>query len=71
MIHVLQCCLCTSTLSGKGSSRSLPTQIEELHILKEKTPKDLWKEDITAFMEELEVYSVDIISPAGCLIVLM
>lgn len=33
-------------------------KVEELLILKEKTPKDLWKEDIDAFMEELEVRCV-------------
>ena len=30
-------------------------KVEELRILKEKTPKDLWKEDINEFMEELDV----------------
>lgn len=30
-------------------------KVEELRILREKTPKDLWKEDINEFMEELDV----------------
>lgn len=30
-------------------------QAEELRILREKTPKDLWNEDIETFLAELEV----------------
>jgi len=33
-------------------------QAEELRILREKTPKDLWKEDMDAFMEKLDVSCV-------------
>ncbi len=31
------------------------SQAEELRILQEKTPKDLWMEDLGAFLEELDV----------------
>ena len=30
-------------------------QVDELRILQEKTPKDLWKEDMDRFSEELDV----------------
>jgi len=33
-------------------------QAEELRILREKTPKDLWKEDMDAFTEKLDVSCV-------------
>jgi len=30
-------------------------QVEELRVLQEKTPKELWREDLRRFMDELVV----------------
>lgn len=34
------------------------TKEQELETLKRKSPSDLWKEDLAAFIEELEVSSL-------------
>ena len=50
--------VCIFLVKGRHLHCTLYPKVEELRILKEKTPKDLWKEDINAFMEELEVIHV-------------
>lgn len=38
----------------------LNLQRQELKKLRDKTPKDLWNDDVDVFMEELDVSSVQI-----------
>lgn len=45
-------------------------QMNELNTLKRKSPCDLWKEDLVAFTEELEVLP-GVTSPTHCLPVLL
>lgn len=46
---------------GLFKFRFSPKQMTELNTLKKKAPEDLWKEDLAAFSEELEVYALSVV----------
>ena len=58
MLYRLRVCCDEIVLSHKASEGAClfePPQIAELKLLRGKTPKDLWNEDMNAFLEELDV----------------
>ena len=60
--YTIICFLCSCGLSHVREKKeellkNRDKKAEELRILQGKTPKDLWKEDIEAFLEEFDVGS--------------